>query len=152
MEQAGNRYYLGEVDLGALIKRIEGEERIEWEQFLDYTEELELEPGTTLIRQFEHDDTDAYVLTKGKLEIRVRADDGEDLAIAQVSPTAVLGEQSFLDDGARTATVVAIEPSTVHRLTAAAFGDLCDNAPDLGCAFMLDVARSLSLRNRVYGT
>lgn len=151
MEQAGNRYYLGEVDLGALIKRIENEERVEWERFLDYTEELNLEPGSILIKQFDRDDTDCYVLSEGKLEIRISSDtDGQDLAIATVSPMAVIGEQSFLDDGARTATIVAIEPSKVYRLTAAAFGDMCDSAPDLGCAFLFDVARSLSLRNRVF--
>jgi CRP-like cAMP-binding protein len=144
-------YYLGEADLAALIELIENENVIEWERFLDYTERLDVEAGTVLIRQFDREDRDIYILTEGELEIRVAAaEDGADLEIATVSPIAILGEQSFLDEGARTATVAARIDSTVHRLTFEAFADLCDSAPDLGCAFLMDVAKSLSLRYRVH--
>jgi CRP-like cAMP-binding protein len=144
-------YYMGEADMAALIELIVNENEIEWERFLAYTEKIEVEPGTVLIKQFDRDDRDIYILTEGELEISVASEtDGEDITIAKVNPIAVLGEQSFLDEGARSATVSVRAPSTVHRLTFAAFADLCESAPDLGCAFLMDVAKSLSLRYRVH--
>ncbi len=144
-------YYLGEVDMAALIELIVNENGIEWERFLAYTEKIEVEPGTVLIKQFDRDDRDIHILTEGELEISVASETaGEEIALAKVNPIAVLGEQSFLDEGARSATVSVRASSTVHRLTFAAFAGLCEIAPDLGCAFLMDAAKSLSLSYRVH--
>ena len=150
MSEAKNTYYLGEADLAALIKYIENEGKVEWDRFLDYAERMSVETGGVVMRQFEYE-RDIFVLTEGQLEIRVGVDDDDPgMVIATVSPIAVVGEQSFLDEGARSASVVASQPSTVYRMTFDAFEDLCASAPDLGRAFLFDVARSLSLRCRVH--
>ena len=152
MDQEKKVYYLGEADLAALMVHIENEGQVEWDRFLDYAEKLSVDPEAVLIRQFECD-RDIYILTEGELEIRVAAEpNAPDLTIATVSPIAVVGEQSFIDEGLRSATVATTVPSTVYRLTLDAFDDLCESAPELGCAFLFDVARSLSLRARVYET
>ena len=150
MNRSPTPSYLEEADLTALIRRIEEQDREDWQRFLSYADELQVEVDEVLIRQFERD-RDVYILTSGELEVRVAADpDGSDLTIAKISPVAVVGEQSFLDEGARTATVAASKPSTVHRLALEGFDKLCEGAPDLACAFLFDVARSLSLRDRVH--
>ncbi len=143
-----NPYYLAEADLLELVDQIEEQGEADWRLFLSYADEFEVEPGDVLVRQFDSDRV-VYVLTAGELEVRVGADpDGPQRSIATVKPVAVIGEQTFLDGQPRTATLAAKTKATVHRLTLGAFDKLRTEEPEIACAFLFDVARSLSLRSR----
>ncbi len=141
-------YYLPEADLMELGRQFEDGRGIDWSRFLFFGEEREVAPGEYLIRQFDSD-SNIYVLTRGELEVRIASTpDGPEQSIASIEPIAVIGEQSFLDDGPRTASVVANTRSSVHRLTRSAFEEMRANEPRVAWAFLLDIARSLSQRSR----
>ena len=150
MGQSNNAHYLSEAELAELVRCVVGDaETDDWQRFLEFTVEMNIEPGTVVIQQNDRD-RDVFILTSGELEIRTApSPDDAELVIAKISPFAVFGEQSFLDGGVRTATVAAAKPSRVHRLTSEAFERMCAQAPDLSCALLYDIARSLSLRERV---
>ena len=141
-------YYLAEADLMELGSQFPDGHGIDWSRFLFFGEQRDVSPGEYLIRQFDCD-SNLYVLTHGEFEVRIAATpDGPEQSIASIEPIAVIGEQSFLDDGPRTASVVASTRSTVYRLTRSAFEEMREKEPGVAWAFLLDVARSLSQRSR----
>ena len=143
-----NPYYLAEADLLELVVQIEEQGEADWKLFLSYADECQVEPGHEIIRQFDTDRV-VYILTAGELEVSTSSTpDGRARSIATVQPVAIIGEQTFLDQQPRTATLAAKTPATVHRLTLSAFDRLRTEEPEIACAFLFDVARSLSLRAR----
>lgn len=143
-----NPHYLAEADLLELVIQIEEQGEADWKLFLSYADECQVEPGHEIIRQFDSDRV-VYILTEGELEVRASSTpDGPSKSIATVEPVAIIGEQTFLDGQPRTATLAAKTPATVHRLTLSAFDKLRTEEPEIACAFLFDVARSLSLRAR----
>jgi len=143
-----NPHYLAEADLLHLVEKFEAQGKADWRLFLSYAEECVIEPGDVVIRQFDSDRV-VYVLTDGELEVSVAPEpDAPSKPIATVKPVAVIGEQTFLDKQIRTATLSAKTQATVHRLTLNAFDRLRLEEPEIACAFLFDVARSLSLRAR----
>ena len=148
MKLPPNPYYLAEADLLELVERIEEQGQADWRLFLSYAEEIQVDAGEVIIRQFDSD-RGVYVLTAGELEVRQAAKPNDKpKTIASVGPVAIIGEQTFLDSQPRTATLAAKTPATVHRLTLQAFDKLRTEEPEIACAFLFDVARSLSLRAR----
>ena len=120
----------------------------DWELFLSYAERLDLLPEGVLIKQFDVDRS-IFVLMTGSLDVTVAADpDGPSTLVATVEPVAIIGEQSFLDGGVRSATITAKTKATVYRLTREAFDYLRREHSDIACAFLFDIARSLSQRTR----
>lgn len=69
-----------------------------------------------------------YLLTEGRLEVRVSRD-GHDAAIDTVTPPALVGETALLTGRPRSATVVATEDAALQRLPAAAFTTLVQEHP-----------------------
>ena len=101
-----------------------------------------------LIKQFDCERV-IYILTEGELEVLVAASEGAmPTGVAMVKPVAIIGEQTFLDGQPRTATLAVKTPGTVHRLSLSDFDKLRIAEPEIACAFLFDVARSLSLRQR----
>jgi len=148
MKLPHNPHYLAEADLLELVVQIEEQGEADWKLFLSYADECQVEPGHEVIRQYDSDRV-VYILTAGELEVRAAPDpDARQESIATVKPVAIIGEQTFLDSQPRTATLAAKTPATVHRLTLSAFDKLRTEEPEIACAFLFDVARSLSLRAR----
>ncbi|MCA8957235.1 MAG: cyclic nucleotide-binding domain-containing protein [Planctomycetes bacterium] len=138
-------YYLSESDLMELSGHWQAPEPTEWERFLGYAEQGHIAAGGTLIRQFDTDRA-LYLLTSGTLEVWVAEHSGG--PVATIEPYAVLGEQSFLEPGPRSATVIAKTDAILHRLTPGAFDLLRVEAPAMACALLFDIARTLSRRAR----
>ncbi|MEM8632296.1 MAG: Crp/Fnr family transcriptional regulator [Pseudomonadota bacterium] len=88
-------------------------------ELLDLLEELSkevrLKPKETL---FEKDDPgDAvFAVISGSLETSVLSSDGRRLVLDVMKPGALFGEIALFDPGPRTATIIAIEPTTLRRL------------------------------------
>jgi serine/threonine-protein kinase len=61
--------------------------------------------------------SEAYVIESGILEVH-RMIDGKKTSIRLMGPGEVFGEMAVLSPGVRTATVTALEPSVVLRITA----------------------------------
>lgn len=145
-------YYLSEADLVELSEKCTKEDVPDWELFLSYAERRDLVSDDVLIRQFESDRA-IFVLMEGVLNVSVAADpDGPKDQVAIVEPIAIIGEQSFLDGGVRTATITAKTKATVYCLTRQAFDYLRREHSDIACAFLFDIARALSERTRATST
>ena len=116
--------------------------------FLSYADEVPVAPGDVLIRQYDSDRV-IYVLSEGEFEVSMaERPDADPKPIAVIKPVAIVGEQTFLDQEPRTATLTATSAGVVHRLTLSAFDKLRQEEPEIASAFLFDVARSLSLRQR----
>jgi serine/threonine-protein kinase len=72
--------------------------------------------GETIVRQGEPGAT-AYIIEHGSLEVS-RVDDGERRVLRVMGPGEVFGEMAILAPGPRTASVTALEPSTLRVVTA----------------------------------
>ena len=100
-------YYLTEADLTELSEKGGKQDVPDWELFLSYAERRDLQAGDVLIQQF-NADRSIFILMEGILDVSVAAEPdiaGESVAV--VEPVAIIGEQSFLDGGVRTATITA---------------------------------------------
>ncbi len=142
-----NAHFLNEQDLLNLAEAVERQGEADWALFLSYADRLEIGAGDVLIRQHDTERT-TFVLTDGELEVTAAAGDDTPQRIAVVRPVAIFGEQTFLDGRPRSATIAAVSDSVVHRLALHDFDRLRLEEPEIACAFLFDVARSLSLRQR----
>jgi|TARA_Y100000815_G_scaffold269663_1_gene292767 CRP-like cAMP-binding protein len=77
--------------------------------------EVRLDTGDML---FEQGDAarELYAVVSGSLDVSVLSLDGRKLALNVMRPGALFGEIALFDPGERTATVTALEPSTVRRV------------------------------------
>ena len=141
-------YYLSERDLHQLMEHLI-DERADASTVLAFSDKIEFEPEQTLIRQA---DVDAamLILTEGTLEVLIE-EEGTARSVATIEPFALVGEQSFIDAGPRTATVVARTKGIAHRLTDSGFEQLRAANPEAACAFLGDVSRALAQRLRQRG-
>jgi CRP-like cAMP-binding protein len=88
-----------------------------------------------------------FIIMRGKIEISKRFEDGEQFVLAVHSDGEFFGEMALLDQGLRSATVRAVEPTTVLEITRPNFETLLYKAPLL--AFR--ILRELSSRLRETG-
>ncbi|HVF20112.1 MAG TPA: Crp/Fnr family transcriptional regulator [Mycobacteriales bacterium] len=78
------------------------------------------ESGTTL-----------FVIVEGSVAVFVTAETGDRMTLATLGPTDVVGEIALLDEGPRSASAEAIEPTTVLVLSRATFLDLVRTQPKI---------------------
>jgi len=138
-------YFLSEADLDQLMEHLV-DERGDSSTVLSFADKIEFDPEQVLIKQ---SDSDAalYILTEGTLEVFVQDGDKERM-VATVEPYALVGEQSFIDGGKRTATVRARTKGVAHRLTDSGFDQLRTAQPEAACAVLKDVASAMARRLR----
>lgn len=104
---------------------------------------VSLAAGEVLFHEGESADA-AYVLVSGRVRILVREDEGWVAPIAEVGAGELIGELALLDDGTRSATVVAARDSVVARLPRDDFESLVTAHPTA----MLSVIRRIVARSR----
>jgi hypothetical protein len=78
--------------------------------------QVEVEPETVIVRQGDPADS-LYIVAAGEVEVRNRMTDGESKAVATIGAGDYFGEIGVLSGGARIADVVAVEPTTLLRLS-----------------------------------
>jgi CRP-like cAMP-binding protein len=78
------------------------------------------EPGTTL-----------FVIVEGSVAVFVTAETGDRMTLSTLGPTDVLGEIALLDEGPRSASAEALEPTTVLCLSRASFLELVRTYPGI---------------------
>jgi SulP family sulfate permease len=114
------------------------------ERVLAYLERRELEKGAHLMRQ--GDETDAlYFIESGKVAVELELGEDEPVRLRSIGPGTV-GEIGLYIGLPRTASVVAEDQGTVHRLSAAALARMERDDPDLAAAFHKFIARRLANR------
>ena len=88
-----------------------------------------------------------FIIARGKIEISKRFEDGERFVLAVHSDGEFFGEMALLDEGPRSATVRAVEPTTVLEISRPDFETLLYKAPVLAYRIL----RELSSRLRETG-
>ena len=113
-------------------------------RLLDYLDRRTLEKGEHLMHQ--GDQTDAlYFIELGKVAVELELDHEEPVRLRSIGPGTV-GEIGLYIGLPRTASVVAEDSCTVHRLGASALARMERDDPDLAAAFHKFIARRLANR------
>jgi CRP-like cAMP-binding protein len=118
------RRYLASTDLlrdldEGTFKSLEAE--LEW---------VSLDAGEVLMREGEVGDC-LFVLLSGRLRVFIERDNGDELAVGEISPGEAVGEMAIIADERRSATVRTVRPSTLVRLTRTGFERLEKRHPVL---------------------
>jgi uncharacterized membrane protein len=95
-----------------LFKLLDPSERADLERVL---ERREVTDGDTVFSFGEPGDS-LYIVATGSVELYVKDNSGAKIVLTNCAPGDVFGELSLFDGGARTATAVALEPSTLFVL------------------------------------
>ena len=95
------------------------------------------------------DASDMYVVISGEVEILKRSKRGVDARVAVLGPGDWFGEMSIVDVQPRSATVRALAPGRLLRITAADLDALYRHDVKSYALIVLNMARELSRRLRV---
>lgn len=82
-----------------------------------------------------------FVLAEGRVKIFVTSEDGAEMVLATLRPPETFGELAVIDQGPRSASAKAIEPTTLLAFTRASFLQLLQEHP----ALMQSLYRSLGM-------
>jgi CRP-like cAMP-binding protein len=128
------------------IKVLAGMDERQLESFLQYMELVPCRQFSQLVRKGEHGDA-MYLVLEGELRAYTIVD-GKESLLSTMTTGDFFGEISLLDQGPRSANVVANRDSTLLRISAAAFDHLVAEAPALALPFLLALSRSVVGRVR----
>lgn len=106
------------------------------------SEQKELEAGEVLFHVGEPADC-GYVVVSGLLHFVEEARDGTRRLLHEVRPGALLGETSLLLANKRPATVVAMEPTVVMRLSRSTFLRTLEGFPEAAASMRRQFAERL---------
>ncbi len=109
-------------------------------------EERNYQAGEVIVQEYSSAER-FFIIYRGKIEITKRFEDGEEFVLAVHSDGDFFGEIALLDQGPRSATARAMEPTTALEFSRADFETLLSRAPHLAYAVM----RELSSRLRETG-
>jgi len=114
----------------------------------DAVELLAVPAGEVVFREGDHADAVFFVLS-GLVSVRLPlAEKGRDRRLATLGPGVAVGEMAFLDEGRRSADVVAERDSTLARLSIDDLHEIGQVAPRATATFAANLARNLSGRLR----
>lgn len=84
-----------------------------------------------------------YIVRRGRVQVFVEDDAGENIVLGESEPGDVFGEISLLDGGPRTATAVCLETSEVFRLDRESLQELVSSHPHAALDLLTVVGRRL---------
>lgn len=109
----------------------------------------ELKPGEAIITQGDEDGDFAVYLLAGALKIGMVSANGREIILNYCGPGELVGEIALLDSGTRTATVSAVERSTVLLIPSHAFTAATMASPSSMLGVMRELARRIRQLNLV---
>jgi serine/threonine protein phosphatase PrpC len=101
---------------------------------------LRVDPGTPIIREGDKSEH-LYVIVEGNVQV-----ERDRLPIAQLGTGSHFGEMALLNQKPRSATVTALEPTTLLCLERGSFHQLMSHEPGIATKFLWKFAQTLSLR------
>jgi SulP family sulfate permease len=113
--------------------------------FLRDLERHDYMPGEVLIHQGERSDSMLFI-GLGRVEIRLRQPDGRTIRVRTFESGTVVGEIAFYLGLPRSASVVAVEPTTAYRLTHETLTELSMTSPRLVAELHAYMARVIAQR------
>ncbi len=134
-------------DILLRIKVLAGLKQDQLQSFVSYMEVLSLEPLATAVKEGERGDA-MFLILEGEVRVRVMRD-GKESILATLKSGDFFGEVSLLDEGPRSADVVANDRSTLLKISTASFARLRREAPALAEPFLNALSQILVGRLRV---
>src|SRR5215472_735221 len=119
----------------------------EWAILLRHARYRQFSPGETVVTAGSWEQS-LYIALEGQLEVLASRGRRGYKRIASVEAGSVIGELSFFDGGARSATVRAVTPAVLAELSPAEFDALAVASPDLARRLLFDLGRILAQRLR----
>jgi hypothetical protein len=115
--------------------------------FQRHLEILRLKQFSQVVRLGEHGDA-MFLVLEGELRARVLID-GKETTLATLTTGDFFGEVSLLDEGPRSADVIANQESVVLKISSSGFRRLMQEAPELAVRFLYALSRSVVGRMRL---
>lgn len=115
----------------------------------------ETHPAKALIVNQGDDADKLYIVATGQVEVSYRTSSGDNVPVLFLGEGQVFGEMTLVDDGRRSASVLALEDDTVvYSIDNAALATLCAENTGIGYIIMRNIAQDLSfkLRHRDFDT
>jgi CRP-like cAMP-binding protein len=117
-------------------------------QLAEIAEREEYAAGAVIMQQDTPGDT-LYIIGTGQVEVQQSDGDGTAETTIFLGEGQIVGEVAFLDQGLRTATVIAADdPTTVYSLKRDRFEALCKADTALGYQIMRNLALDLAFKLR----
>jgi CRP/FNR family transcriptional regulator, cyclic AMP receptor protein len=110
---------------------------------------VRVKPGDTVFHEGDGAAHELYVVLDGEMEVVKRSRRGRDMRVAILGPNDSFGEMSLIDMQARSATVRALAPSRLVKLTSEDMDALYRADLKSYTLIVLNIARDLSRRLRV---
>jgi CRP/FNR family cyclic AMP-dependent transcriptional regulator len=110
---------------------------------------MRVTPGSAIFKEGETAAREMYVVLDGEMEVTKRSRRKRDLRVAILGPNDLFGEMSLIDMQARSATVRALGPSRLLRITSEDMDALYRADLKSYALIVLNIARDLSRRLRV---
>lgn len=93
--------------------------------------------------------TEMYIIAEGVVEVqKMRPHGSGQIVIARFDKGGVFGEMALIDRLPRSATIVAVQPTTVYILTIDSFETMIQHMQPLAIKFLIGIATLLSMRLR----
>ena len=129
------------------IKILGGMDDHQLATLIEYMEMQHFKQFAHVVRFGEHGDA-MYLILEGELRARVIID-GKESTLSTLAVGDFFGEISLLDEGPRSADVIANEDSVVLKISMGSFHKLMSTAPELALHFLYTFGRSAAGRMRV---
>jgi CRP-like cAMP-binding protein len=114
---------------------------------LTYLEVVKVAPFGTVVNKGEHGDA-LFMVLEGEVRARVMID-GRESTLSTMGVGECFGELAIVDQGPRSADVIANQPSVLIKVSDAALKKMMAEAPALAAPFALALARVIAQRVRV---
>jgi CRP-like cAMP-binding protein len=134
-----------------VMKRVElfrGLNDVQLQRLAAISQKEEYRHNATICEQGDPGDK-MYVVVQGQVEIVVRDNQGKTYSAVYLGEGQVVGEMSLIDQGNRSATVLAAEDGTVvYAISGDDFTTLCREDTGIGYVMMRNLALDLSFKLR----
>jgi CRP-like cAMP-binding protein len=127
------------VDLLKSVSIFSGMGERELEQVAQLLDEVEVPAGKVLMRQGDNGN-EMFIIAKGRVQVERNGK-----VISERGPGSTMGEVSLLSEGPRTATVTALEPSTLLYAAHREFHSLMDAHPSVRLCILNGLAAKIRL-------
>lgn len=139
------------MDILHIMKRVElfrGLDDSQLHQISNISKREVYRRGETICVQGEPGDR-MFIISKGEVEIVVRDAKGHTYSALFLGQGQVVGEMALIDQGTRSATVLASDDeTTVYSIPNNAFTRLCETDTQIGYLMMRNLAQDLSFKLR----
>ena len=107
--------------------------------------------GSVIMREGDRIDS-LYIVISGRLKVMMGETDGKEVILGIVGPGEIFGEMGLIDDGPRSASVVAIEPCELLVVTKGDFKRCMVESFDTAMTVMRVLVRRLRAADRKIGS